>query len=124
MSAAKLFLTLILLLFLATILAPVISNVQDPVREPALSSIVLESRTTPTVEEGSSGSYVLPFLLMLATLVGVGAIAFLYFGADYLKQLRLTRRDGRKRKKSQPRPLPPVPEMTRLPPVREVSEYR
>lgn len=119
---------LLFLILLVTALS-VASNVRDPEPPPLqqhhLSALILESRQTPEVVEGSSsGSGWLVAGVTLVVLLFAGFVGLAYFGADLLKQWRLTSRTRRKKKSPAPRPQPqagPAPEIRTVPVLREVK---
>lgn len=108
---------LIVLLALAVFLlvaSPAVSNVQDPAPESAMTELVMRSRQT---EQDDGTASILPLLLALGAVFLVGSIVlYFYFGANWLKQRRLTLKEIRRQRKQGHKPKQPTTPPNTVPP--------
>lgn len=122
MNALK---SIIILIAVALLLMAGLSAIQRPPEPPPLqqhhlSALILESRQTAVAGESGIGVGWVVALMLLMLLTG-GALLWFHFGANYLKQLRLTRKAAKRKSRPAPR-LPTVPEMRPPPLLQEVHE--
>lgn len=120
MSATKFLLGILLLLLLLAFAFPgglshALLNVHE-MPEPTVTDMVMRSRQVAPAEDAESGASIYTVVLLVAIVSVGGAILFMYFGADFLKQLRLTRRIKRRRPTPRPqaRTLQPLPQLPML----------
>lgn len=95
-----------------------------PLQQHHLSALILESRQTAVVESGGGIGVGWAIAALVALLLSGLVLLWLHFGANYLRQLRLTRKATKRRSRPAPRlpELPVVPEMRSAPLLQEVNE--